>query len=129
MLALGVGDAGSSGIVEESLGGPATGIVLGLFFIGVPALAVGVLDGLTVRIRRTALRVATRILLLGGFGFWAGMWIYAFSDIDCDGTCLEPDRGLVWASVALAVVALVAEAGMAALVGRRARRRLPAEAP
>ena len=123
--ALGVGDGDASGIVEESLGGPATGLVLALFFIGAPALVVGLLDGLAVRIGPPARRLAVRVLLVGGFGFWAGLWIYGFADIDCDGTCTEPDRGLVWATFAAAVVFLAVEVGLAALVARRARRVRP----
>lgn len=121
--ALGVGDADASGIVEESLGGAAIGLVLAAFFIGIPALVVGALDGLTVRIGRPVLRLVVRVLLVGGFGFWAGFWIYGFADIDCDGTCLEPDRGLVWTTVASAVVLLALEVGVARLVERAARRR------
>lgn len=120
---LGVGDAGASGIVEESLGGAGAALVLALFFIGVPALVVGTLDGLTVRIARTGARVVVRVLLLAGLGFWAGLWIYGFADIDCDGTCLAPDRAIVWTALAVTVVALVAEQAIAGLVGRRASRR------
>ena len=122
-MALGVGDAGASGIVEESLGGPGTALVLALFFIGVPAMVVGFLDGLTARFTRTAVRLAVRVLLLAGLGLWAGLWIYAFADIDCDGTCIDPDRSVIWVTLAVTVVFLVIEQVLAGFVGRRAARR------
>ena len=103
VMGLAVGDAGASGIVEESLGGAGTALVLALFFIGVPAMVVGFLDGLTARITRTAVRLAVRVLLLAGLGLWAGLWIYAFADIDCDGTCIDPDRGIIWVTLAVTV--------------------------
>lgn len=123
LAALGVGDPDASGIVEESLGGPGTAVVLGLFFIGVPAVAVGVVDGLTVRIRGRALRLGAQVLLVGGFGFWAGLWIYGFTDIDCDGTCIAPDRSIVWATLTVAFAFLAVEVAIATAVRRRARTR------
>lgn len=123
VMGLAVGDAGASGIVEESLGGAGTALVLALFFIGVPAMVVGFLDGLTARITRTAVRLAVRVLLLAGLGLWAGLWIYAFADIDCDGTCIDPDRGIIWVTLAVTVVFLVIEQVLAGFVGRRAARR------
>jgi len=121
--ALGVGDADATGIVEDGLGGAGTGLVLALFFIGVPALVVGTLDGLTARLTRPVARLALRVLLVGGLGFWAGLWIFAFSDIDCDGTCIDPDRGLVWTTLAVTVVALAVEQVITGLVSRRDTRR------
>lgn len=123
LRALGVGDADASGIVEESLGGAGTGLVLAVFFVSIPALVVGALDGLTARMRRPALRLATRIVLVGGLGFWAGLWIYGFADIDCDGTCLHPDRPLVWTTLVASLVFLAVEWAVATVVGRRARHR------
>ena len=121
--ALGVGDDDASGIVEDGLGGAGTGLVLALFFIGVPALVVGTLDGLTARLARPVARLALRVLLVGGLGFWAGLWIFAFSDIDCDGTCIDPDRGLVWTTLAVTVASFALEWLVAWAVGGRAQRR------
>ena len=128
MRALGVGYPDASGIVEEPLGGAGTAALLAMFFIGVPSVAVGVVDGLTVRVRRRATRVGTRIVLVGGFGVWSGLWIWGFTDIDCDGTCLDADTGIVVTTLLAAVVFLAVEIGIATVVGRAARRRDAARA-
>lgn len=121
--ALDVGFPDASGIVEEPLGGAGTAALLAALLIGIPALVVGVADGLTVRLRRPGWRVALRVLLVGGLGLWAGLWVWGLADIDCDGTCLDLDRDIVWAALATALVALAVEVGIASLVDRAARRR------
>jgi len=121
--ALGVGYPDASGIVEDSLGGAGTAALLAVFFIGVPSVAVGVVDGLTVRMRRRVTRVIARVVLVGGFGLWCGLWIWGFTDIDCDGTCLDADTGIAFTTLLAAVVFLAVEVGIATLVGRAARRR------
>lgn len=121
--ALGVGYPDASGIVEEPLGGTGTAALLAVFFIGVPSVAVGVVDGLTVRVRRRATRVGARLLLVGGFGLWCGLWIWAFTDIDCDGTCLDADSGIALTTLLTALVFLAVEVGIATLVGSAARKR------
>jgi hypothetical protein len=121
--AFGVGDPDATGIVEDGLGGPGTGAVLMAFFVGIPALIVGAFDGLAARLRRRGVRLLVRILLVGGLGFWAGLWVWGFTDIDCDGSCIDPQEGLIWAALAVAVGCLVLEWVLATLVARLTMRR------
>lgn len=120
--AAGVGDAANTGIVEDGLGGAGTAAILVAVFVGPVAVVVGLLDGLVRRLRSRAGRIVLRTLLVGGLGFWAGLWVWAVSDLECDGTCLEADGGLVVAALAVAVAAVLVEQLVAALVGRRVRR-------
>jgi hypothetical protein len=125
-----VGDPGNSGIVEESLGGAGTAVFLAALFIGIPALVAGVLDGLIDRVRRGGARTVLRTVVVGGFGLWAGLWVWALGDIDCDGSCTDAEPDIVAAAALTAFALLVVEAAIGWLVGRRARaRRAAAAAP
>ncbi|MFA5882631.1 MAG: hypothetical protein WDA60_02150 [Acidimicrobiia bacterium] len=118
-----VGDADATGIVEEPLGGAGTAVFLAGLFIGIPAVVAGVVDGLIDRVRRGGTRIVLRIVVVGGFGLWAGLWVWALADIDCDGSCTEAEPDIVVAAAVTAFALLLVEAAIGWLVGRRARVR------
>lgn len=125
--ALRVGYPDASGIVEESLGGSGTRIVLLAILAGIPAVVVGLLDGLTALMADRTPRAVLRVAAPSVVGLWAGLWIYGFAAIDCDGSCRRADAGPVLATLAAAVVVVLVEWGVATAVGvpvaRRAARR------
>ena len=118
-----VGDADASNIVEEPLGGAGTAVLLAALFIGIPAVVVGVVDGLLDRFRSRPVRFTLRVVVVGGFGLWAGLWVWALADIDCDGTCTAAEPSIVVAASATACALLAVEVALGWLVGRNARAR------
>lgn len=127
---LGVGDPDASGIVEESLGGAGSAAVVMAILVGVPSLVagavIGVVGGSTSRGVRAGVRWTSGIAL----GVWTGLLVYVVGALSCDGSCIHADRGAVLAAAGVGLAALVAAAGLAAVVdGWVGRRRAAAVAP
>jgi len=121
--ALRVGYPDASGIVEEGLGGAGTRIALLAILAGIPAVVVGLLDGLTALMADRTPRAVLRVAAPSVVGLWAGLWIYGFATIECDGTCRSADAGPVLATLAAAVVVVLVEWGVATVVGVPVARR------
>lgn len=129
VAALGIGYPDGTGIVEEGTTTAGERVLILAFLVGIPAVVVGVADGLLALVPQTGPRSVGRVVLIGGLGWWAGLLVYAFASLACDGSCLEAERGPVVASALTGVGMLVVEVAIAAVVGLVLRRRSRAGSP
>jgi hypothetical protein len=111
----------NSGIVEESVGGAGDAFVVAIVILGVPAIVVGVVQGLLAR-RGTTTR---RVLHLGIgvlLAAFAGVMVAALTEAECDGTCTDVPLGVLFASLAAAELALVVSWAIGMLLSGIRRR-------
>lgn len=129
LAALGIGYPDGTGIVEEGTTTAGERVLILAFLAGIPAVVVGVVDGLLALVPQAGPRGAGRVVLIAVLGGWAALLVYAFASLACDGSCLEVERGPVVASALAAAGVLAVEVGVAALVGGIVRRRNRAGSP
>jgi hypothetical protein len=92
-------DPDNSGIIEEGLGGAGDAFLIGLIWVSVPALAIGIVDGLLSG--RSALPARTfRALVVIVLALWAGLWVITATVMECDGTCIDVPTGVLFAALA-----------------------------
>ncbi|MCJ7436141.1 MAG: hypothetical protein MUP97_00030 [Acidimicrobiia bacterium] len=110
------GDRANTGIVEESLGTPGSVFVVVLLLLAVPALVVGIVDGVLARRRGGMVRRLIRAILIVAFGALAALFVTVAAEGSCDGSCIDPPRGEILAGFGAAETALVVEWSLAAII-------------
>jgi len=113
-----VGYPETSGIVEESVGGPGVAAIVTAVAGAPVALGVGLLDGLIGAVRNRAVRAAVRVLLYGVLGAWCALMVALVAEIDCDGTCLAADSRVVGGGAGAEIALVVVTYGVARGVDR-----------
>ncbi|HUF84379.1 MAG TPA: hypothetical protein VMQ81_07295 [Acidimicrobiia bacterium] len=99
-------DDENSGIIEDGLGGAGDAFVIGLLWIVIPAVVVGVLDGLLSG--RSAVPARTfRALVVIVLVLWAGLWVITATVMECDGTCIDVPTGTLFAALVAAEIGVV----------------------
>jgi hypothetical protein len=129
VAALGIGYPDGTGIVEEGTTTAGERVLILAILAGIPAVVLGVADGLLALVPHPGPRSVGRVVLVGGLGWWAGLLVYAFASLACDGSCLEVERGPVVASALAGVGVVAVEVAIAAGVGRMVGRRSRSDAP
>ena len=111
----------NSGIVEESVGGAGSAFVIAIAILAIPAVVVGVVQGLLAR-RVTAVRRIVHVTIGVLLAAFAGVMVAALTEQECDGTCIDVPLGVLFASLVAAELALVGSwsvGKLSATVGRR----------
>ena len=110
------GDGANTGIIEESLGTPGSVFLVVLLVLAVPALVVGIVDGLLARRQGGMVRRVIRAIVIVAFGAFAALLVNVAAEGSCDGSCIDPPRGEILAGFAAATTALVLEWLLATII-------------
>lgn len=110
------GDRANTGIIEESLGTPGNVFLVVLVLVAVPALVVGIVDGVLARRQSGMVRRLIRAIVIVAFGAWAALFVIVAAEGSCDGSCIDPPRGEILAGFGAASTALVFEWLLAAII-------------
>jgi hypothetical protein len=101
-----LGDPDASGIIEEGWGGSGDVALVGALILVLPAVILGVADGVLTRRGGSGLRRAARALVVLLLGAISAIWVASASEMACDGSCIDAPTSEILVATAVGVGAL-----------------------